>query len=170
MTEPLRAALPEAQYLERIGALAYAVSYLEWTLLGDLHRLAGDLPSALTLDALEPQTTGRIATLAVQHAEEMASGPVKDYVLAIAAALREIAQLRNDVLHARPATTPEGLQRLNRADTKRGRFTGQRFWIDEEWLDRATEVYNTHAAIVTGHRPSFEMRPHGPASGGISND
>lgn len=170
MTEPLRAALPEAQYLERIGALAYAVSYMEWTLLGDLHRLAGDLPSSLTLDTLEPQTTGRIATRAEQRAQEMASGPMKDYVVAAATALREIAQLRNDVLHARPATTPDGLQRLNRAETKGGRVTGQRFWIDEEWLDRATEVYNTHAAVVTEHRPSFEMRPHGPASAGISND
>lgn len=35
-----RVALPEDTYLARIGEVAYAVSSMEWTLLGDLHRLA----------------------------------------------------------------------------------------------------------------------------------
>lgn len=60
MSESLRAALPESAYLERIGALAYSVCYLEWTLLGDLNRLSDDLPSEMLLGNLEAQTTGSI--------------------------------------------------------------------------------------------------------------
>jgi len=56
--EHSRVALPE--YLARIGEIAYTVSSMEWTLLGDLHRRAEDLPATLTLDELEPQTTGTI--------------------------------------------------------------------------------------------------------------
>ncbi|MDP9890570.1 hypothetical protein [Pseudarthrobacter enclensis] len=37
-------ALPEQTYLARIGEVAYTVSSIEWTILGDLHRLADRLP------------------------------------------------------------------------------------------------------------------------------
>jgi hypothetical protein len=32
--------LPDGEYLLKIGQLAYAVAYLEWLVLGDLHTVA----------------------------------------------------------------------------------------------------------------------------------
>lgn len=64
-----RVALPEDAYLARIGEVAYTVSYMEWTLLGDLHRLEDQLPESLTLASLEPLTTGQIAARVRSAAE-----------------------------------------------------------------------------------------------------
>ncbi|AWT25195.1 hypothetical protein Csp1_03710 [Corynebacterium provencense] len=133
-------ALPEPKYLARIGEIAYTVSSMEWTLLGDLHRLAADLPAPLTLKELEPQTTGAIGACASRAAAMgMALGPVREFIAVCGTPLAEAAKIRNDVLHARPATHPEQDQRLSHAGTRREArkfvLDGTRFWITDEWLD-----------------------------------
>lgn len=86
----------------------------------------------------------------------MKAGPTKDYVLAVGEALQQVASLRNDILHARPATTPDGKQRLMRAEVKNRKVTGHRFWIDDEWMDEKTAVYNSLAEKVNRMRPPLE--------------
>lgn len=145
--EHSQVALPEPEYLARIGEIAYTVSSVEWTLLGDLHRLAADLPATLTLNELEPKTTGAIGACASKAAASgMPPGPVREFIAACGTALTEAATIRNDVLHARPATHPEQDQRLNRAGTRReGRKfvrDGTRFWITDEWLDEQVRRLN----------------------------
>lgn len=149
-----RVALPEDAYLARIGEIAYTASSMEWTLLGDLHRLADRLPEDLTLASLEPLTTGQIATRVRRAAEGLENGQVKDYLSAVAEALRLAARLRNDVLHARPATHPEQDQRLTRAEVAGVRTTGARFWIDDAWLDDAISDMNNGLSAVNAMRPS----------------
>jgi hypothetical protein len=128
-------ALPEQEYLARIGEVAYTVSSMEWTILGDLPRLSHHLPEELVLEALEPQTTSKIAGAVRKAAKAMDDGPIKEYLTAVYRALYLAANLRSDVLHARPATHPEHGQRLSRAETADGRTTGKRFWIDDSWFD-----------------------------------
>jgi hypothetical protein len=48
------AALPDDEYLVRFSEIAYTASHLEWTFLGDLHRLADRLPNELVPNRLEP--------------------------------------------------------------------------------------------------------------------
>ena len=114
-----RVALPEAEYLARIGEVAYTVSSMEWTIPGDSHRLEDDLPSDLTLDRLEPMGTSGIAVQERKAAKIVPSGPTKDYLVAVYRALFVAAEIRSDVLHARPATHTEGTQRLSRAETRK---------------------------------------------------
>lgn len=74
----------------RIGEIAYTLSFMEWTLLDDLHRLAADLPATLTLDELEPQTTGTIGACVSKAAEDgMTPGPVREFIAACGTALTE---------------------------------------------------------------------------------
>lgn len=148
-----RVALPEDAYLARIGEIAYTASSMEWTLLGDLHRLADRLPEGLTLASLEPLTTGQIATRVRRAAEGLENGQVKDYLSAVAEALRLAARLRNDVLHARPATHPEQDQRLTRAEVAGRQTTGARFWIDDAWFDDAIGEMNECLSAVNAVRP-----------------
>ncbi|WP_312977287.1 hypothetical protein [Corynebacterium sp.] len=140
-------ALPEPEYLARIGEVAYTVSSMEWTLLGDLHGLSAQLPDTLTLDVLEPQTTGAIGNEATTAARSMEPGPIRDFIVACGHALTEAAAVRNNLLHARPATHPDQDQRLNRAGTRReGRqfvLDGTRFWITDEWLDEQITRLNS---------------------------
>lgn len=152
MTRP-RAALPNEDYLARIGEIAYSVSYLEWTILGDLHRLADQLPDDLVLSRLEPLMTSEIASAVKRASKEIADGPVKDYLVAVCRALFVAADLRSDVLHARPATHPEQGQRLNRAEVRDRRTTGRRFWIDDEWFSSAISELNEQLSSVLRKRP-----------------
>lgn len=59
MARDVRVALPEDDYLVLVGQVAYMVSSLEWTILGDLPGLAQYLPTGLNTAALAGKTTGR---------------------------------------------------------------------------------------------------------------
>lgn len=156
-----RVALPESQYLARIGEIAYTVSSMEWTLLGDLYRLGDEVAPFLVLKDLEPQTTGSIGACAVDAANKMDDGPVRQYIAASGEALTKAAKIRNDVLHARPATHPDQNQRLNRAEVKRegGKpvLAGLRFWISDEWLDEQVGRLNDLMKPVNEARVELEQ-------------
>ena len=153
--ERSRVALPEQTYLARIGEVAYTVSSMEWTILGDLHRLADRLPDDLVLDRLEPMMTSGIAGAVRAAAKAAGDGPIKDYLTEVYRALYVAAGIRSDVLHARPATHPDEGQRLNRAETRNSRTTGTRFWIDDDWFDSAISSLNQKLTAVSLVRPPF---------------
>ncbi len=151
--EHSRVALPEPSYLARIGEIAYTMSSMEWTILGDIHRLEADVPEALLLDQLEPEMTSGIAAKIKAATTEMTGGPTKEYLIAVYRALYAAAAIRNDVLHARPATHPSGSQRLLRAETTNKQTTGVRFWIDDEWIDEAIFKLNDLLTAMNDRRP-----------------
>lgn len=151
--EHSRVALPEASYLARIGEIAYTASSMEWTILGDLHRLAADLPGTLSLDQLEPEVTSGIASKIKAETINMTGGPTKDYLVAVYRALYKVAEIRNHVLHARPATHSSSTQRLMRAETANKHTTGPRFWIDDEWLNGAIVKLNDLLTEINDRRP-----------------
>lgn len=153
--EHSRVALPELSYLARVGEVAYFVSSLEWLVLGDLHRFAADLPTELSLTELEPQTTGGIATKIKAAIPKIDQGPTKEYLTAAYHALCEASRIRNDVLHARPATDPDDRQRLLRAETVNRETTGRRVWIDDAWFDEALRKLNALLTTITEVRPPF---------------
>lgn len=157
--ERSRTALPEQQYLARIGEVAYTVSSMEWTILGDLHRLAHWLPDDLKLDRLEPLMTSGIAGAVKEAAKAADDGPIKDYLTQVYRALYAAAAIRSNVLHARPATHPQQGQRLNRSETRNGRTTGKRFWIDDEWFDSALSKLNENLSAVARVRPGSRLAP-----------
>ena len=142
-------ALPESEYLQRVGEVAYAASYLEWTLLGDLNRLSDRLSDDFSLDALEQKTLGRIFSMTKQAAAQCGDSEMRCYLEATARALDVVKNVRNDVLHARPATmSPDRKQRLYRLGAN-----GRRFWIDDEWLDRKMEEVDQAIKDVNTVRP-----------------
>lgn len=142
--------LPEDQYLTRIGEVAYTVSYLEWTILGDLHRLSDQLPDELVLKAVEPLETSGIGAAVKKASTAVEPGPIKDYLVGMYRALFAASKIRNDVLHARPATHPSEGQRLNRAEVQNKQTTGKRFWIDDAWFD--TSVSNLNEILAAAYR------------------
>lgn len=61
-------------------------------------------------------------------------------------------EIRNDVLYARAATN-DGVQRLYRAEVVNGIATGVRFWIDDEWFNKAIARMNEVVQIIGATRP-----------------
>lgn len=153
--ERSRVALPEQHYLARIGEVAYTVSSMEWTILGDIHRLADRLPDDLLLSKVEPMMTSGIANVVKEAAKAADDGPIKDYLTEVYKALYAAAKIRNDVLHARPATHPEQDQRLLRGEIQDKQTTGKRFWIDDAWFDSAISTLNQKLYAVSRVRPPF---------------
>lgn len=155
--ERSRVALPEENYLARIGEVAYTVSSMEWTILGDLHRLSDQLPEDLSLGELEPMMTSGIAGAVKEASKAADDGPIKDYLTEVYKALYAAAEIRSDVLHARPATHPEQHQRLLRAEVRNRQTTGKRFWADDEWFDSAILTLNHKLNAVSRVRPPFAL-------------
>ncbi|WP_155372493.1 hypothetical protein [Catellatospora vulcania] len=96
--------------------------------------------------------TAGIATSVRTAAKSLPQGAMKDYLTAVYRGLFIVAEIRSDVLHARPATHPDG-QRLNRAEVVQRAITGNRFWIDDRWLDAKIARMNEVIADINAVRP-----------------
>lgn len=145
-------ALPEDEYVLLIGQLAYMVSYLEWIIMGDLPRLAHQVPASLTVEALAGKSTGQIAGALAKAAPAIGDDAVRAYVECAGRVLGEAAERRNDVLHARPATSPDRRQRLYRWKPADGRGAARTFFIDTAWLERAIDELSEAVSALCGVR------------------
>lgn len=105
--------VPEGDYLELLGRAAYTWSYTEWTMLYTIHWLTGE-----DLAGHVGGTGGTIISTLVRalgvEPPEFITGSSWAQAGEGAQGLVAANARRNDILHARPATTAAGLQRLNR--------------------------------------------------------
>ena len=152
MARTVGVALPEDEYLILIGQVAYMVSSLEWTILGDLPGLAQYLPADLSTSALAGKSTGQIAGALSKAVGDVTDDEVRTYVEMAGRVLGEAAELRNDMLHARPATIGED-QRLYRWKPADWRGPGRAFVIDTAWLNRTIDQLSTASTALDNVRP-----------------
>lgn len=128
------------------------VSYLEWTILGDLPRLASAVPDELTASALAGKSTGQIAGRLNAAGSRISDEAVRTYIERAGQLLGEAAELRNDVLHARPGTSPEDGQRLYRWKAADQRGPARTFFIDTAWLEKAIDQLSEASRALSGVR------------------
>ncbi len=125
--------IPGDAYLVKLGEVAYRVSELEWAVLDDPHA------NHPLVDArkLFGRTTGQIATaLAAASTTVEKIDPQGHFLRVAAMALKDVAHMRNRILHARPGVKPDGgvcLLHL-RVD---GSGATESAWMDEAHLDHA---------------------------------
>lgn len=163
MARSAQVALPEDDYLTLIGQVAYMVSSLEWTILGDLPGLEQHLPADLTTSALAGKSTGQIAWALTRAGGEIGDDDVRAYVEEAGRVLGEAAERRNDMLHARPATIGED-QRLYRWKPADRRGPGRAFAIDISWLNGTIDELSKASTALGNVRPlhkhtAFANRP-----------
>lgn len=152
MARSARVALPEDEYLTLVGQVAYMVSSLEWTILGDLPGLRQHLPPDLTTTALAGKSTGQIAGVFAKAASAVTDDDVRAYVEQAGRLLGEASEMRNDMLHARPATVGED-QRLYRWKPDDWRGQARTFVIDLAWLNRTIDQLSEASRALGGVRP-----------------
>lgn len=122
---------PGDAYLVKLGEVAYRVSELEWAVLDDPHA------NHPLVDArkLFGRTTGQIAAaLAGASARVDKIDPQGHFLRVASMALKDVAHMRNRILHARPGFKPDGgvcLLHL-RVD---GSGATESAWMDEAYLD-----------------------------------
>lgn len=152
MARDVRVALPEDDYLVLVGQVAYMVSSLEWTILGDLPGLAQYLPRDLNTAALAGKTTGKIGHALTSAVDRIDDNEVRAYVAEAGRLLREASDLRNDLLHARPATI-SGSQRLYRWKVADARGPGRALVIDDAWLESTIDALSVGSTALNEIRP-----------------
>jgi hypothetical protein len=147
-----RVALPDDGYLVLVGQVAYMVSALEWTILGDLPGLAQYLPVDLDIPTLAGKTTGNIAAALTAAASAIKDEEVRSYVAEAGRLLCKARELRNDLLHARPATIGQE-QRLYRWKMSDHQGPGRALVIDIDWLESAVDELSAASVALTAIRP-----------------
>lgn len=142
--------MPSHDYLAKLGELAYLVSNLEWEIVGDIRIAVAEIDAI----GLLGMTTGSIGRALEEAALNLEIRPnVHHFVSTSARAPFDVAERRNAVLHARPATTPAGDQQLLRL-RKGADGEPERFWIDETHLDKqiaAVNYWNNRVAAARLH-------------------
>ncbi len=149
MARDTQVGLPEDEYLVLIGQVAYMVSALEWTILGDLPRHALDLPSDLTQETLAHLPTGVIAGKLKDAVDKITKDDLRAYIERGAEVLQKASVERNDMLHARPATAGDGNQRIYRWTKDR------QLLIDTEWLERTIDYFTELSRSLEAVRPAL---------------
>jgi len=122
---------PEDDYLLALGRIVYAVTYLEWQVLGDLELISG-LPEEFKVESLVGKSTGQIGSQLSDEAllAQVADPETRGWLRAGGEHLKQVAVPRNSMLHARPATV-DGEPRMYRWDISRG----ETFTITGAWLE-----------------------------------
>jgi hypothetical protein len=141
-------AFSEDEYLLALGRLCYAVSYLEWSVLGDLPRISG-LPQELQLRNLAGHSTGTIGRRFSDPAilGKVDAPDVRSWLETAGEHLTAVAKRRNSVLHARPATI-DGKQRLHRWSPDHDEV----FTITEELLEEILADITDRLRDLTSRR------------------
>lgn len=114
----------DRDYVARLGAAVYAFAYLEWRLLTIIRML----DPAMGHRETEWRTSGQVAH-ALRAALATADIP-QELEQGIGERFAALVEIRNDIIHAHPATHPEQGQRLDTWAPRRRRFG----WVDDELL------------------------------------
>jgi hypothetical protein len=145
---------PGSGYLQSLGELVYAVTSLEGLMIFDIPRMQSAVPAKFTVDSLVGGTTAGIGQQFLDCAPKVTDAGVRAYFETGGAALREVGGIRNNVLHARPATMDTGAQRLYRHVPGTSPV-----FIDDDWLETALNRVADLSGEVTTLRPSFTTWP-----------
>jgi hypothetical protein len=122
---------PSPEYARKLGDTLYQMAGLEWLAIEVIRRLdpsaSIDMLASLTARGIAEQLTSKVS---------LADGLNDAQRVELAAIAEDYANLpspRNDTVHARPATTPDGQQQLYRWAPTKSEFVG---FIDEAFLDQ----------------------------------
>ena len=157
MPQPTQLPLPEDDYLARIGQLVFMVGCLEYNVLGALAALGN--PAGLTVEALAGKETGTIARALRTAAPGIADPDIQQFIATTGDALADIADRRNSVMHARPATGPNGEPTLYRW---RAGGKPESFIVDRTFLDQLIADVDAWHVKVGALRPAAHAAAGSP--------
>lgn len=97
------------EYISALGLATYAFARLEWNVVWCCERLSEGI-----IHEFPDKTAGHIAQRFVDLVEKMPSGALAQNCAKEAQEFRSLVKVRNDLVHAKPATGQDGEQMLNR--------------------------------------------------------
>ncbi|TXI09602.1 MAG: hypothetical protein E6Q76_05290 [Rhizobium sp.] len=100
----------KSDYTEALGSAAFCFAICEWNAVYCAERIS---PGALDKIVQEELTAGKIAKKLVNLVRNMPASKNKAELMAAAKAFADIVPLRNNILHGKPCTGPNGEARLS---------------------------------------------------------
>ena len=100
----------EKDYVEAIGVAAYTFSRLEWQVVWCMEKIR---PESIRKVVGEEMTAGTIAKKFMDATRNMPKSKEREELKILAKRFMELVQIRNDSMHGKPCTSPEGEQRLS---------------------------------------------------------
>jgi hypothetical protein len=129
----------DPDYTALLGEAVYVFAYAEWLLL-EIIRLRD---ATATHDDLARMMSGEVA----RRLREALSSVPPDRERGIAAQFAELVQLRNDMIHAHPATAHDGSQRLYRWAPDKQRFGFVSRGILEQFIADVEDLNSDASAL-----------------------
>ncbi len=100
----------EKNYIEAIGLAAYTFASLEWQVVWCMEKIS---PKSIHKVVNEEMTAGKIAKKFMNAIHSMPKSDEREQLKEHANRFRELVQVRNDIIHGKPCTSPEQEQRLS---------------------------------------------------------
>jgi hypothetical protein len=105
-----RSSIPvDPAYASALGLAVYCFASLEWNAVLTCERLEPG-----SMEGLEDRTAGRVADTLVHLAKPLGGSEANLELQRAAADFRFLVGTRNNLVHAKPGSTPDGAQRLFR--------------------------------------------------------
>ncbi len=135
--------------MRALAEALYAVSYLEWAILGDLPRLKAR-PVNLSITELSRLEMGKVAGRITEHAGIRIEPAEAAWLRAAADALEQVVGSRNGVVHAHPATI--GSQQMLYWWAAKRRRPHEAYAVTELRLHELRDLAFEHIRILSGLR------------------
>ena len=100
----------EKEYVKALGLAAYTFASLEWQVVWCMEKIK---PESIHKVVGEEMTAGTIAKRFIDATRNMPKSKEREHLKTLAQKFMELVQIRNQIMHGKPCTSPNGDQRLS---------------------------------------------------------
>lgn len=100
----------EKSYVEAIGMATYTFARLEWQVVWCMEKIS---PESIRKVVGEEMTAGTIAKRFMDATRNMPKSKEREQLKNLSKRFMKLVQVRNNIMHGKPCTSPEGEQRLS---------------------------------------------------------
>lgn len=100
----------EKNYVKALGLASYTFASLEWQVVWCMEKIRSDSIHKVVNDEM---TAGKIAKKFIDATRNMPKSSEREQLKILATKFMDLIQVRNDIMHGKPCTSPQGDQRLS---------------------------------------------------------
>ena len=100
----------DKNYVEALGRAVYAFASLEWQVVWSIEKIR---PESIHKIVGEEMTAGKIAKKFIDATRNMSKISERDELQILASEFKDLVEVRNNIVHGKPCTSPHGDQRLS---------------------------------------------------------
>jgi hypothetical protein len=119
----------KSDYTNALGQVSFCFAICEWNVIWCYEKIS---PGALQKIVSDELTAGRIAKRFVDLARNMPKSAARNELIAAAEEFARLVQIRNEIIHGKPCTGPNGEARLSSIEV-----------IEIEDLEDAADAFST---------------------------